>query len=177
MPRARTYAGGGRPRRPMDWISGEIDSDVNGPSTGTASCGWLCAAQLSDQFTDPTLMAMRVWGAARAQGPTSPSAVFAMGIISWSFTRAPDGSALVPTECPDLINAPGVCQDEDWIYRWYLPSPGGEGSANIHYLLDNDDRLSKARRRLGNNMGLLFVVQSKVQTYDYHFHASALIKE
>jgi hypothetical protein len=44
-------------------------------------------------------------------------------------------------------------------------------------MFDSEDRMSKARRRLGNNMGLLFVVQSAVSNYDYHIHASALIKE
>ncbi len=166
-----------RPRRPMDWISGEIDSDVAGLASGFGQCGWLCASQLSDQFTDPTLMAVRVWGSARNEQTTGASSVFAMGIIAWNFTRAPDGSAIVPTECPDLINVPGVCQDEDWIYRWFLPSAGNEPAGTIHYINDSEDRMSKARRRLGNDKGLLFVVQSALTNYTYHFHASALIKE
>jgi hypothetical protein len=100
-----------------------------------------------------------------------------MGVIAWSFTRGPGGTALNPTQCPDLINIAGVCQDEDWIYRWFLPSSGGENIGDVHYLLDSADRMSKARRRLGNNMGLLFVVQAESNSYEYHFHASALIKE
>ncbi len=169
----RTYTA--RPRRPMDWISGEIDSVVTGNSGSISKCGWLCAGQLSDQFTDPTLMAIRVWGGITNLGSSAADHVFGMGIIAWNFTRAPDGSAFVPSECPDLINDPGVCQDEDWIYRWFVPSPG-EPAGQVVRVADSEDRMSKARRRLGNDKGLLFVVQS-IGPYAYHFHASALIKE
>jgi hypothetical protein len=161
----------------MDWISGEIDSITSSPAAEVSSCGWLCAAQLSDQFTDPTLMALRVWGSATTINATTEQTVMAMGIIAWNFTRHPDGSALVPSECPDLINLPGVCQDEDWIYRWYLPISGAVPVGSAFYINDANDRMSKARRRLGNDTGLLFVVQSFVSNFKFHFHASALIKE
>jgi hypothetical protein len=164
----------------MDWVQGEIDSQTMGAGSGQMlDCAWLCAAQLSDQFTDPTLMALRIWGSASNTSLTAPNSVFAVGLIAWSFIRAADGSAAIPTECPDLINlsAAVVCQDEDWIYWWYLPSAGNEPGGTIYYLNDGGDRISKARRRLGNNMGLLFVVQSAATFYNYHFHAAALIKE
>ncbi len=182
MARGRSFnRGGARPRRPMDWVTGEIDSTVSGNATPEALCGWLCAAQLRNDFTDPTLMALRVWGSAIPVGATTgANSVFAMGLIAWNFTLAPDGSANIPSECPLLINDPFAdsahCQDEDWIYQWFLPSAGGETSSNIHYI-EAAERVSKARRRLGNDSGILFVVQALGTSYQYHFHARALIKE
>ncbi len=180
--RARGFSrGGSKPRRPMDWVAGEIDSTTGGAAGSTPGCSWLCdPGEMVRDFTDPTLMALRVWGQARPNGATTALSVFGLGIISWNFTTDADGVAVVPTQCPRLFNLPGQgCQDEDWIYQWIIPSAGGEDSTTGRQTVnDGADRQSKARRRLGNDRGILFVVQALgVVNYDYHFHARALIKE
>jgi hypothetical protein len=161
----------------MDWVSGEIDSVIQGTlSTLTPTCRWVCEeGDLVKNFTDPTLMATRVWGSTRPNGTTTANDVIAFGIIAWNFTRDATGTLVIPTECPDLFNDPD-CQDEDWVYRYFRPSSGGEGPGDVLYLNDSDDRMSKARRRLGNDQGILMVVQG-VGAFHFHFHASFLIKE
>ncbi len=171
-----------RPRRPMDWIAGEIDSSTAGGAGTPPVCAWLCEPKvLAEHFTDPTAMAVRVWGSARPLQTTVPVSAFAFGVIAWNFVTDPTtGLAVLPNPCPRLINTgPQGCQDEDWMYQWLLPSAGGETSSAtfLRYINDGDDRISKARRRLGNDKGLLLVAQGVGVAYDFHVHVRALIKE
>jgi hypothetical protein len=64
------------------------------------------------------------------------------------------------------------------MYQWLLPSAGGEtSSATFLRYIEDGDRLSKARRRLGNDKGLLLVAQGAATAYNFHIHIRALIKE
>ncbi len=176
--RGSSRGGNARPRRPMDWIKGEIDSSQAGLAYGTPVCKWLCdPEQLRHEFTDPTLMATRVMGMVRAETGAiiSDSTVFAAGLIAWNFTTDGAGASVHPSECPRLLDI--ECQDEDWIWTWYAPFVNGSSPSQVIASGNHD---SKARRRLGNDSGLLFVVQtfgSPPVNFHYHFHARCLIKE
>ncbi len=178
MARGRGYrAGGGtaRPRRPMDWIVGHVDSVDIGQAMLAPTCKWLCdPAELRDEFTDPTLMAVRVAGQVSPGSATSGQAAFGFGIIAWNFATDGAGNSLVPTECPRLFDE--ECQDEDWIYRNLAVYTSGFTG---YFTVNGEDGLSKARRRLGNDKGLLLVVQSATAAdqFNFHYHVRALIKE
>jgi hypothetical protein len=165
----------------MDWIVGEIDSSTVGLAGTPPVCAWVCdPPQLTNDFTDPTLMALRVWGSCQPTGTTSPTSAFAFGVIAWNYVTDPaTGQAVLPNPCPRLINTfPQGCQDEDWVYQWLVPSAGGEPAtaASVRYI-EGSERLSKARRRLGNDKGLLMVAQGATSSYNFHIHVRALIKE
>ncbi len=168
------FRGSGRPRRPMDWVCGEIDSETGGVSSPTAVCEWLGnPAEFKDIFTDPTAMALRVWGQTSPTVQVSNSvAVFAFGIIAWNYTIDAAGNTVVPTECPNPIDQ---C-DADWLYLYLRPSVVSDSGAVLVGTTESD-RVSRARRRLGNDRWLLLVASSKAANYNYHFHVRALIKE
>ncbi len=174
--RLMTRGGSARPRRPMDWIRGGIDSVGTGQAAQTPLCDWLCdPAELRDEFTDPTLMVVRVAGMHQATAATGGQAVFGFGIIAWNFATDGAGNSLVPTQCPRLFD--DECQDEDWIYRSITPYVAGiTGFGQVD---GGEASMSKARRRLGNDKGLLLVVQSATagDVFNYHYHVRALIKE
>ncbi len=170
----RAISGGGRPRRPMDWIKGEIDStQVGNPSTALPDCKWLCdPEELRHEFTDPTLMHTKVSGMAiNLTAPVDNTAVFALGLIAWNFATDAAGNALTPTQCPRMLDI--ECQDEDWIWTWYAPLAYPAGIV-ITTIGQSD---SKAMRRLGNDKGLLLVAQSIALNFEYHAHVRCLIKE
>ena len=149
----------------MDWICG--DATLNGVSVDTA-CTWLVPpSDLRTQFTDPTLMSTMVWGSVAPTTSAGSGAVAGFGIIVWSAT--PDDS--VPTECPGPITE---CE-YDWLYLHIYPMLPGTAVALFNG--DNLDRRSQAKRRLGNDKGILLVAQSLVTTSNFHYHVRCLIKE
>ena len=166
----------GRPRRPMDWIVGDMDSTSSQAANPTPFCDWLCdPVTMAEQFTDPTLMATRVAiHAAPQSSPPSSLHGFGFGIIAWNFATDAAGAALMP-QCPRLFG--DTCQDEDWIFKWLSPRVTGDDSVSGNGGADSVIE-SKARRRLGNDKGILLVVQTMGSiAFDYHAHVRCLIKE
>ena len=164
--RRANFRSSGRPRRPMDWYCGNFDGIT---VEGVPECAWaILPSELHEETTDPTLMASRV--ALRNNPVTAPAnnaAIAAFGIIAWNYV-----DDTVPTMCPDpLANC-----DFDWVWWHGSPrvvndaSPEGNGGSDTQIL-------SKARRRLGNDQSLLFVVSSVGQPWNFHLHARFLIKE
>ncbi len=162
----RTIVNAGQPRRPMDWECGDLDAVVG----DTKFCKWLIPpSELKAGYTDPTLMASMVWGGFYSESPALAT-VGGFGIIVWS---AASDAAPVGDQCPGPLSD---C-DADWAYSFYgpfVPTPGGAGMAL--YTNTELDRRSSAKRRLGNDKGILLVAEGEGNV-SAHFHVRCLIKE
>ncbi len=173
MPRGRgnrTIVGGGRPRRPMDWICGDLN--VEGFSNPDRVCKWLVPpSELREGFTDPTLMSTMVWLTLIPQGqPTSTAPIAGFGII---VVFVFDDAEPVGDACPGPITDCSA----DWVYlNYYLATPGIGGGVSMGTELD---RRSQAKRRLGNDKGILFVFEAfgASQNFFGYAHVRCLIKE
>ena len=165
----RSITGGGRPRRPMDWECGDEDGQV---AVNTKSCRWLVAPSiLRDGYTDPTLMSTMVWHFARILQASAAGSIVALGIIVWNGVTDVDPAG---DECPGPITS---CE-ADWV--WLMLYPLVPGSAT-NTLLETGgqelDRRSQAKRKLGNDKGILLVVETVGVAADFHVHTRHLIKE
>ncbi len=162
----RVIVGGGRPRRPMDWICGDFDATVD----ATKVCRWLVPpSTLREQFTDPTLMSTMVWlslGASSA--PATNTSVGGFGIIVVS---AFDDADPTLDACP----GPFTDCDADWVYLNFATAT--QGSRTFTTMNSELDRRSQAKRRLGNDKGILLVFESNNFSFDGHAHVRCLIKE
>ncbi len=168
----RAIAGGGRPRRPMDWECGHIDGTQ---AAGTKTCKWLVLPSvLRDKYTDPTLMASMVWGVSSISGTGPVSApVHGFGIIVVS---AFDDADPLAAACP----GPLTDCNADWVYLFYdtvsvagaspFVNTGGPAGCDL-------DRRSSAKRRLGNDKGILLVSEAEEGGFLFHYHVRCLIKE
>ncbi len=163
----RVITGGGRPRRPMDWICGDSDGTI----VNDKFCRWLVPPSiLREDFTDPTLMSTMVWLSLVLEGGNSTSVV-GFGIIVVS---AFDDADPVAAACPGPISD---C-DADWVYLNYAPSAG---LGSVIATMDTElDRRSQAKRRLGNDKAILLVFEGfslGAASAAGHAHVRCLIKE
>ena len=165
----------------MDWECGDMDSTELGFTEGVEGggrCKWLIDPfDIHQDYTDPTLMALRVSTVLKATvDPPNDSALIAVGIISWNYLAADAAPTQTPDPCPSPIHD---CE-LDWAWLWTVPLVAGTaGVQNIYHFATGpgDDIVSKARRRLGNDRSLLMVVDSYAVGARFHVHARALIKE
>jgi hypothetical protein len=136
----------------MDWECSQVSGNV---FAGNVESGWVVDPDtVREDYTDPTLMATRQFcNATIVQRPTASFfyEYGAIGLIRWDQMDA----GLV-------LNPPGPLRncDADWIVRIVFPfhtlQPIGTAiGANI---FDNT-HLSKAKRRLGSNSGILCVFE------------------
>jgi hypothetical protein len=150
----------------MDWECGDLNTNIS----GVPVCKWLVPpSELRERYTDPTLMSTMVWLSLVSDGAaTSSDAIGAFGIIVVS---AFDDNNPTGVACPSPIND---C-DADWVYLNYATTViGSVGQVSMDTELD---RRSQAKRRLGNDKGILLVFDSLNQDYNGHAHIRCLIKE
>jgi hypothetical protein len=159
----------------MDWECSQISTFLV-PLTRT--CDWIVDPDtLSSLYTDPTLMATRQFSSISiAQGSSNFSVFYepaAIGIIAWD---SKDNT--LPIDCPDPLRD---C-DLDWIVRIVGAAPPGSGALTAYNpnVFDNT-HLSKAKRRLGNQTGILACFSNGLgvngPAVDMFIDARCLIKE
>ena len=139
----------GRPVRGMDW--GGQSLAINGVSSGATSSTYvLLPSVVRADYVDPTIMATRMTFGIYLPA-SSAGGLVAAGVIAWS-----DINDVVPSDPPGPITN----VNQDWIIRQVFAIPpsypggfiGGPSLDTAYY--------SKARRRLGNDRGLLLVVEN-----------------
>ncbi len=165
--RSRVVTRSARPARPMDWECAQAAVTLTGNSI---ACTWIVLpSRVREGYTDPTLMASRWFVSARIlTGGASLTSFVGWGLIAWDSTTDAD-----PNPCPDPI---ANC-DLDWINRYVVPVPFSPVGTIIEQPFDNV-HLSKAKRRLGQDRGILLVF-SQVGGFDVALGADVrcLIKE
>jgi hypothetical protein len=144
----------------MDWVCAQVFFrflQVNRKAGGYV----LTAEQNRFDFTDPTLMASRWFmnfGRDTAGAITEPVQL-AMGLIAWSDH---DGAPPIEAELPGPLSDCNL----DWINRYVITFPAttvSNPSDGPGPTWDNT-HLSKAKRRLGNDRGLLLVFEAGSET-------------
>ena len=151
----------------MDWECGNFDGNL---AAGTKFCGWfILPSILQDGYTDPTLMSTRMFGTVQSSVAPAADSIVAVGLIVWNGV---DDVAPTASNCPGPITD---C-DADWIWWWAVPEVAGPSVIRT-VVSDSAVIISQARRKLGNDKGVLWAVESKVSVYAYHFHGRCLIKE
>jgi len=141
-----------RPARPMDWVCAQVDARL---APGSIACAWIHdPIETLETFTDPTLMATRQFTIMRQESTQNAglSGFAAMGIIAW------DGvSAAAPTECPGPLSD---C-DFDWVVRVVgIVIAGAPAGSLLNPNVFDNTHLSKARRRLPSQTGLLIAFET-----------------
>jgi hypothetical protein len=134
----------------MDW-GGYAFLNQTAITAGSSFASWIISPEtIATSFVDPTIMAIR---AQVGNTPVSAGAyIAAHGIIAWSGTDL----VTLPNPLPSPLTDPEL----DWM--WHQYSGGTDStiatSPGIQTLMfDISEKLSKARRRMGNQMGLLYV--------------------
>jgi hypothetical protein len=158
----------------MDWENGRV-SCFMGP--GNTLCrDWIVfPTVLRDGYTDPTLMASR-WFVAAANNSQGQEfiagAAIGIGLIVWS---SKDDSI------PSAAATPLPLSDGelDWVNRWVIPIPQGQSSLETIYNELDNVHLSKAKRRLGQDNGILLVAETKLLSNSWGISTDVrcLIKE
>ncbi len=157
----------GRPARPMDWENARTLANLNG--TGIICNYALPPSELREQYTDPTLIALRVWGQFRQTTTPGTSQFAAIGMIAWT-----DANDLVPSDCPGPLSN----GDMDWIVRYVVPIWSTSGTLIIAPVTFDIAHSIKSKRRLGSDKGLLVVFENAaVASVDALFDWRMLIKE
>jgi hypothetical protein len=158
----------------MDWECAQLSTTVFG---GNLEAGWIVDPETVRQdYTDPTLMATRQFSLASLKTINNTNPFFeyaAIGIIRWDHT-----DSTVP------LNAPGPLRncDADWIVRIvFLIAPATAIGSNLSSNIFDNTHLSKAKRRLGNNSGILACFETAATAGNYSvafgLDARCLIKE
>ncbi len=143
----------GRPLRPMDWGSGQIRANFTGT---TVSAGWLLAPLIArGDFVDPTIMRCITRHMTKYNGgvPLTTGGEVGMGIIAWDHVNNS-----IPSDIPGPVSDGNV----DWMIRSVIIVPDQAPVGFLAYQQDDVFAESSAKRRLGNQAGLLWVLQSTV---------------
>ncbi len=162
----------------MDWENARMDC-VLIPGNSFCSDWALYPSVVQELYTDPTLMASRWFVSASADTGLVEfltGAAIGIGLIAWSgrFDTSVVGGPDTPLPLSD--------GNLDWILRYVLPIPSGYNPAadQLHgeAMWDNH-HLSKAKRRLGQDHGILMVAESKQITnfWSINIDVRMLIKE
>jgi len=153
----------------MDWECGDEDGIV---AADTKNCRWLVPPSiLRDGYTDPTLMSTMVWLAFLANAVPTSGDIAGFGIIVWNGVSDVDPAG---DECPGPITS---CE-ADWVYLFLHPMVAGSNIALTAAGTGNElDRRSQARRKIGNDKGILFVAETVGIAGEFHIHTRHLIKE
>jgi hypothetical protein len=166
----------------MDWIGAQYGGFVFnqgqvGPDTIASVCDWLIdPLQLSEQFTNPTLMASRVVVQAQLQNSALDLVDgFGFGLIEWSGKL--NSGQPTQSKCPDVFRD----SEMDWILRQvFMVAPGTSIYSNYSLVLD-EQYMSKAKRRLETGSGILMVASTSsdqlADGYTFSADVRCLIKE
>jgi len=145
---------------------------VSGSALANAIVGdWaLLPSAVRTEYTDPTLYATRLFARLNTRGAVgvSPPSAVAIGLIDWS---AFDDS---------LPIFPGPITDGnlDWIVRYVEPlAPTMPTDGTIFSLVLDTTHLSKARRRLGAENGILVVFETSNIIGDFAADVRMLLRE
>jgi hypothetical protein len=167
----------------MDWECAQLQLaqlEVGSGASPVIQCAWAVdPVNLRTFYTDPTLMATRWFLSMQYRGASPPAQrIFAaVGLIAWSDI---DFQAPAQGECPGPITH---C-DLDWINRFVfqfpeLTAPGTGGPFGLWDTV----HMSKAKRRLGNDRGILASFESfslspsTGESVSYGMDVRCLIKE
>jgi len=183
----------------MEWGGFARAASVFGHPTGlTRIGGWVIPPdRIQRDHEDPTVMAMRVKitsrliGTAEAPGGANLSATspcgFFFGIIDWggvpAFEDADLYSTVAPTPAPTSTEMPDpvINANMDWLYRYAGVVASTTTSGTLTFNGSNDlEYLSKAKRRMGNHKGLLWVAtafdNNQANAYAFSFDVRYLLK-
>ncbi len=165
--RSRGVSRSARPARPMDWEFVQAAQVL--PSSSIAGVWVVLPSRIRNTYTDPTLMASRWFLGMRASVATGSAGFAGFGLIAWDAT-----TDAIPSPLPDPIQDGEL----DWINRAIAPLVGVPAETSIDWNLDNV-HLSKAKRRLGANKGILLVFSTVASSGSIRFGADVrcLIKE
>jgi len=144
-----------RPARPMDWECAQLTvPNINSNDPGAIIGAYAVLPSTLRQFyTDPTLMATRFFGNAvlKNTGAIAVAQYIGVGVIAWD-------------DKDDFVDdPPGPLSDcnLDWIARWVGAFPVGFiGPATANFNFTDLTHLSKSKRRLGNQKGLLVTFEA-----------------
>ncbi len=151
----------------MDWECGQLAEAV--PATGK-TCRWLIPpSEFRTGYTDPTLMSTMVWVNMRQDATAAAGHLIAFGVIVWN---AASDAELVGDLCPGPISD---C-DADWVYLFFGPNTL-EAQVRNWSPTGDLDRRSQAKRRIGNDRGILLVGETVGVAGFVHAHVRCLIKE
>jgi len=137
----------------MDWGAG-VGEGLTSVAPGTVNGFYIALPQeLRDFYTDPTIV--RVRGQVTVRTLTNSAVVGAFGIIAWSDVND------IPDEMPNPALADPYA---DWLYHSYFFNGGGpEFSESLHWSDGFATAVdTKAMRKMGNDRGLLFVIENSV---------------
>jgi len=189
----RSFARSNRPLRPMDWNHSYFQAVL---TTNLVSAVWVITPdEIEREFTDPTWMRALVYLSARLQTQALPGVSventggqgganhIGFGLIKWQGVPSPSitedaasplGSAGFPNTLPDPVRDGQL----DWIYRHIWPVAGfSAGTALLNGTCDLD-RQSSAKRRLGNDSGVMGVWSNRTSSsIDIAHSVRFLIKE
>jgi hypothetical protein len=132
----------------MDWGGAYVG---NGATT-QVGVGWIFPPTIvQGDYVDPTLMALRMDFTYRINA-ASPGHVIGVGVLAWD-----SRNDTIPATVPLPISDPQL----DWIIvaRSSIPSGTPTGTTVFYHNENAVNTYSKARRRLGNQTGLLYVFE------------------
>ncbi len=158
-----------RPLRGMDWGG----ANVGNGATTQVGIGWIFPPSIvQGDYVDPTLMALRLDFTYRLNAAAAGHIV-GFGVIAWD-----NKDDTIPAATPLPIGNPQL----DWIIvaRSSVPSGTPTGTTVFYHNENAVNTYSKARRRLGNQTGLLYVLEitpAASVNVNYTFSARYLIKE
>jgi hypothetical protein len=129
----------------MDWECAWANASFG----NTAACDWLLGPLLlASTYTDPTLMVTRNVVSFLLPFTQAGAAIIGFGLIAW------DGvDDNPPAGCPGPITGCNM----DWISRVVVPIPAGLAPSSFMGPVVDQAYVSKARRRLPTQTGLLLV--------------------
>ncbi len=163
-----------RPLRPMDWEFANVS--VVGLNSGTKFGVYaVLPSTFRDKYTDPTLMVSRWFLGFRIEVDQAAGTVgfIGVGLIKWDDINdvAPAGG-----------EAPGPITDGrlDWINRYVQPVMAGSAAGSLFSgVLWDNAHMSKAKRRMGSDGGLLLAFEASATTgaVDVATDVRCLIKE
>ncbi len=161
----RFSRGSARPKRAFDW-EGSLAANTLVPANSLSNFYIVNPSTVRDNYTDPTLVKTRLQLALVNISTGSP-AFGAWGVIEW-----PDINDNPPAagESPDPLLRPSM----DWIMHNFYSVPfAGTASVLIYPGGNSTVADSKAKRRLGNEKGILFVISTGIASADVRFQAGA----
>ncbi len=181
----RANRGSGRPARGMDW--GAAQFDVSGAAGPFTAPGYVFPpTQVRDFSTDPTVMALRVRYTlfVQAQQSATVSPIY----VGFGIIKHVNPIDTVNTLPANVLPNPVTDGDMDWLLRIILPIPyntfvGGRNGTFFNTL--DTEYQSQARRRMGNDSGLLAVLTTVAPTggqvggtaFDFAADVRFLVKE
>ncbi len=133
----------------MDWGGGFVTATFTG--TSVASAYLLPPLAARNSYVDPTIMRILMRFGLRIDFVSSNNSAIVAGVIAWD-----DVNDTVPTDPP----LPFANPELDWMIRSPILLPTAAAQGSVVYQQDDTFAQSSAKRRLGNQSGLLLVVQS-----------------